>query len=103
MAVPLDAIRAIHNAFREDMKAIDTAAHESAQGLGSLDRVLKRYTFFNEVLVWHAQGEEEYVCSAPQLVKGWLRESTGYSGIPPRILKVACNPVQNVNIRRCSI
>ncbi len=32
MAVPVDAIRAIHNAFRIDMERIDSAALESAKG-----------------------------------------------------------------------
>jgi hypothetical protein len=59
MAVPLDSIRAIHNAFRKDMTAIDAAAYAAAGGHGELDLVKKRYFFFNEVLVWHANGEEK--------------------------------------------
>ena len=58
MAVPLDAIRAIHNAFRKDMAAIDAAAYKAAGGDGDLSLVKKRYVFFNEVLVFHAKGEE---------------------------------------------
>jgi len=50
MAVPLDAIRAIHNAFRKDMTAIYAAAHIAAGGHGVPDLVLERYTFFKEVL-----------------------------------------------------
>lgn len=64
MAVPLDAIRAIHNAFRKDMKVIDDEANSAARGQGSPDLIFKRYTFFNEVLVWHAIGEEESVFPA---------------------------------------
>ena len=59
--MPLDVIRAFHNAFRKDMAAMDAAAHSAARGNGSLDLVLKRYYFFNEALVWHASGEEEYI------------------------------------------
>ena len=50
MTVPLDAIRAIHNAFRKDLAAIDAAANKAAGGFGSLGLILKRHTFFNEVL-----------------------------------------------------
>jgi hypothetical protein len=75
MAVPLDAIRAIHNAFRKDMKAIDTAAHIAARGNGSLDLVLNRYIFFNEVLVWHAIGEEESVFPALEKVAPLVAEA----------------------------
>ena len=56
--VPVDAIRAFHNAFREDMKVIDAAALAAAGGSGSLDLVLQRRPFFNEALAWHASGEE---------------------------------------------
>ena len=61
MTVPMDGIRAIHNAFRKDIMKIDDAANTAAQGNGSLDFVEERYTFFNEILVWHAVGEEEFV------------------------------------------
>ncbi len=75
MAVPLDAIRAIHNAFRKDMTAIDSAAYNAARGRGSLDLVLNRYTFFNEVLVWHADGEEASVFPALEKVAPLVAEA----------------------------
>jgi hypothetical protein len=86
MAVPLDAIRAIHNAFRKDLAAIDNAAFMAAQGRGNLDRVLKRYTFFNEVLVWHADGEEEYVFTAldnvaPLVAEAYERDHRGLDSL----------------------
>jgi iron-sulfur cluster repair protein YtfE (RIC family) len=68
MPVPLDAIRAIHNAFRSEMAAMDKAANSAAHNSGNLDLVLKRYTFFNEVLVWHAVGEEKFVFPAMEKV-----------------------------------
>jgi len=95
MAVPLDAIRAMHNAFRKDMEAMDDSANGAAHGHGSLDLILKRYRLFNEVLVWHANGEEEFVFTkmeevAPLISKsyeqdhrgldplfGWLTKSVG--------------------------
>jgi hypothetical protein len=68
MPVPLDAIRAIHNAFRGDIAAMDKAANSAAHASGNLDLVLKRYNFFNEVLVWHAVGEEKFVFPAVEKV-----------------------------------
>jgi hemerythrin superfamily protein len=82
MAVPLDSIRAIHNAFRNDLKQIDAAAHSAARGQGGLDLVTKRYIFFNEVLVWHASGEEEFVFPAlenvaPLVAEAYARDHRG--------------------------
>jgi hemerythrin superfamily protein len=74
MAVPLDAIRAIHNAFRKDMSAIDTAAYSSARRGSGSDLVAKRYVFFNDVLVWHAEGEEEFVFPALESVAPLVAE-----------------------------
>jgi hemerythrin-like domain-containing protein len=58
MAEPIDAIRAIHNAFRNDLKHIDAAALNSARGKEDYAATIERFRFFNEVLVWHAHGEE---------------------------------------------
>jgi len=82
MAVPLDSIRAFHNAFRKDIEAIDAAAHSAAKGQAGLDLVLKRYAFFNEVLVYHAQGEEEFVFPAledvaPLVAEAYERDHRG--------------------------
>jgi hypothetical protein len=75
MAVPLDAIRAFHNAFRKDMAGMDTAAQSAARGPGSLDLVLKRYAFFIEMLSWHAGGEEHYVFTALEKVAPLVSEA----------------------------
>ena len=58
MTGPIDAVRAIHNAFRRDMAIIDAAALEAARGKPGLDETVERFRFFNEVLEWHAHGEE---------------------------------------------
>ena len=58
MAQPLDAIMAFHNAFRRDMAIIDAAALDSARGKPGLEATVERFRFCNEVLVWHAHGEE---------------------------------------------
>ncbi len=58
MAGPIDAITAIHNAFRKDMDGIDAAALGAARGTPGLEAALERFRFFNEILVVHAHGEE---------------------------------------------
>ena len=58
MTGPIDAVVAIHNAFRRDMTIIDTAALDAARGKGGLEATVERFRFFNEVLAWHAHGEE---------------------------------------------
>jgi hypothetical protein len=86
MAVPLDAIRAIHNAFRKDMAAIDAAAYEAASALGDLGLVIERYFFFNEVLVWHADGEEKAAFPAlenvaPLVAEAYERDHRGLDSL----------------------
>lgn len=75
MAVPLDAIRAIHNAFRKDMTVIYEAAGSAARGNDGLELVRKRYLFFNDILVWHAIGEEESVFPALEKVAPLVAEA----------------------------
>ena len=61
MAGPIDAVLAIHNAFRRDMELIDAAALESARGKPGLAATVERFRFFNEVLEWHAHGEDAVI------------------------------------------
>ena len=61
MTQPLDAIMSFHNAFRRDMATIDTAALAAARGQTGLDSTIERYRFFNEMLIWHATGEEKEI------------------------------------------
>jgi zinc finger-like protein len=68
MAGPIDAVVGIHNAFRNDITAIDEAAFAAARGEGDLSKVIERYSFFNEILVWHADGEEDAVFPAIEAV-----------------------------------
>jgi len=76
MAVPLDAIMAFHNAFRNDLKRIDAAALESARGKAGLAPTIERFRFFNEMLVWHAHGEEQAVFPGWRPWRRWLRKPT---------------------------
>jgi hypothetical protein len=75
MAVPVDAIRAIHRAFRNDMKRIDSAALDSARGKEGLAVTIERFRFFNEILVWHAKGEEAAVFPAVEHVAPLVAEA----------------------------
>jgi len=58
MVGPIDAVVAIHNAFRNDMALIDEAAFDAARGKPGLEATVERFRFCNEVLEWHAHGEE---------------------------------------------
>ncbi len=86
MTVPLDAIRAMHNAFRKDMAAMDGAAYDAARGRSDLGLLSKRHGFFNEILVWHATGEEAYVFPAvegvaPLVAEAYERDHRGLDAI----------------------
>jgi hypothetical protein len=75
MAEPVDAILAFHNAFRHDMERIDSAAFESAKGKEGLGVTIGRFRFFNEILVWHARGEEAAVFPAVEHVAPLVAEA----------------------------
>jgi hypothetical protein len=75
MPEPVDAIRAFHHAFRNDMERIDTAAFETAKGKEGLDGTIGRYRFFNEMLVWHAKGEEIAIFPAIESVAPLVAEA----------------------------
>ena len=75
MAGPIDAVVAIHNAFRADMALIDEAALGSARGKPGLDATVERFQFFNEVLEWHAHGEELAIFTALEDVAPLVAEA----------------------------
>jgi hypothetical protein len=92
MTVPLDAIRAFHNAFRKDIAAMDAAAHSAARKQNNLDLVIKRYSLFNEVLAWHAGGEEKYVFPAlekvaPLMAEAYERDHRGLDSLSESLAK----------------
>src|SRR5437870_7377976 len=79
MAGPIDAVRAIHNAFRQDIKLIDAAALDSARGKPGLEATVERFRFFNEVLEWHAHGEDSVISPllesvAPSVYEAYERD-----------------------------
>ena len=82
MTGPIDSITAIHNAFRRDMTGIDLAAFRQARGQGGQKSALERFRFFNEVLVWHARGEETGIFPlmegvAPAVSEAYERDHRG--------------------------
>jgi zinc finger-like protein len=82
MVRPLDAIMAFHNAFRKDIAGIDAAALAWARGDQDATADLGRYRLFNEVLVWHANGEEAVVFpllerEAPLLSEPYIQDHHG--------------------------
>jgi hemerythrin-like domain-containing protein len=82
MVEPVDAIRAIHNAFRNDLERIDSAALEFARGKEGLAATVERFRFFNEVLVWHAHGEELAIFPlvdnvAPLVAEAYVKDHRG--------------------------
>ena len=82
MAGPIDAVVAIHNAFRRDMAGIDAAALDAARGKPGLEATVERFRFFNEVLEWHAHGEEIAVFTAledvaPSVAEAYEKDHRG--------------------------
>ena len=82
MVEPVDGIRVFHNAFRNDMMQIDSAALEAARGKTGLDAGIERYVFHNDVLDWHAHGEELAVFPAvekvaPLVAEAYLKDHHG--------------------------
>jgi len=75
MTHPLDAITAFHNAFRHDMTMIDAAALETARGKPGFAPTVERFRFFNEILVWHANGEELAIFPALEAVVPLVAEA----------------------------
>jgi hemerythrin-like domain-containing protein len=75
MTTPIDAVMAIHNAFRRDMAIIDAAALDAARGKPGLEATIERFRFFNEVLEWHAHGEEVAIFTALEDVAPLVAEA----------------------------
>ena len=79
MTGPIDAVTALHNAFRRDIRLIDAAALDSARGKPGLEATVDRFRFFNEVLEWHAHGEDSVISPllesvAPSVYEAYERD-----------------------------
>lgn len=82
MAKPLDAVTAFHNALRGNMQSVDAAALEAARHPSEPALEAERFHFFNEVLVWHHQGEELGIFPAleqvaPSVAEAYLMDHHG--------------------------
>lgn len=82
MAQPIDAIRAFHNAFRKDIEGIDAAALDWAKGTEGRAVAIERFRFLNEILDWHAKGEEIAIFPvletvAPLVAEAYIQDHRG--------------------------
>src|SRR5215831_16233025 len=75
MTGPIHSVVAMHNALRHDIQIIDTAALEAAHGKPGLDATIERFHFFNEVLEWHAEGEDAVILPLLETVAPDVYES----------------------------
>jgi iron-sulfur cluster repair protein YtfE (RIC family) len=76
---PIDIVLAIHNAFRRDIFQIDDSVFKIARTGGDLHSVLNRLHIMNEILDYHARGEEAAVFPAvdnvaPLVAKAYLMD-----------------------------
>ena len=64
MSSPIDVVLCFHNAFRRDIAQIDSSVLEIARSGGNLSPVLNRLHSMDEILDYHARGEEAAVFPA---------------------------------------
>jgi len=77
--MPIDIVRSIHNAFRRDIRQIDASVYRVAREGGDLTPIFERLHVMNEVLDYHARGEEAAVFPAvdnltPLVSKAYLMD-----------------------------
>ncbi len=94
MTGPLDSVLAFHNAFRRDISLIDEAALQLARGETGSEPQLERFRFFNEILAWHAHGEELAVFPAlerlaPMLAEPYLTDHRGLDAAADELSRAA--------------
>ncbi len=76
---PIDVIRCFHTAFRRDISQIDEIVNRIARDSGDFTPVLDRLHIMNDLLDYHARGEEAAVFPAmdklvPQLATPYLMD-----------------------------
>jgi Hemerythrin HHE cation binding domain len=79
LSSPLEIVLCIHNAFRRDAGQIDASVFEIATNGGNLAPVLDRLHIMDEILDYHARGEEAAVFPAvdkvaPLVAKAYLMD-----------------------------
>jgi hemerythrin-like domain-containing protein len=64
LSSPIDVVLCFHNAFRKDIAQIDSSVLEIARSGGNLSPILNRLHSMDEILDYHAKGEEATVFPA---------------------------------------
>ena len=64
MSSPIDVVLCFHNAFRRDISEIDSSVLDITRSSGNLSPILDRLHSMNEILDYHARGEEAAVFPA---------------------------------------
>jgi iron-sulfur cluster repair protein YtfE (RIC family) len=64
LSSPIDVVLCFHNAFRRDIAEIDSSVLEIARNGGNLSPILGRLHAMDEILDYHARGEEAAVFPA---------------------------------------
>jgi iron-sulfur cluster repair protein YtfE (RIC family) len=64
LSSPIDVVLCFHNAFRKDIEQIDASVLEIARSGGNLSPIFNRLHSMNEILDYHARGEEAAVFPA---------------------------------------
>lgn len=75
MSGPLDIVLSLHNAFRRDIFQIDDMVYKVARSGGDLTSILDRLHIMDEILDYHARGEEEAVFPAVEKVAPLVAEA----------------------------
>ncbi|PZC46985.1 MAG: Hemerythrin HHE cation binding domain-containing protein [Chloroflexi bacterium] len=76
------------------MKSIDDAAYGAAAGDGNLAPAVEQLRFFNEILKWHADGEDELVFPAiekvaPLAAKTYVHDHHEFDAMTAGLAKIA--------------
>jgi iron-sulfur cluster repair protein YtfE (RIC family) len=64
LSSPIDVVLCFHNAFRRDIFEIDSSVLDITRSSGNLSAILDRLHSMNEILDYHARGEEAAVFPA---------------------------------------
>ena len=108
MSRPIDIIRCFHTAFRRDMSQIDTIVNRTAREGGNFAPALERLHMMNELLDYHARGEEAAVFPAmdkliPQLATPYLLDHRELDIMVDGIEKMRQNPDPLVTARATAV
>lgn len=94
---PIDVIRCFHNAFRRDISQIDDTVTGIARAGGNFTSVLDRLHTMNELLDYHARGEEAAVFPAmdkvaPQVATAYLMDHRQLDNMVNNLETIRKNP-----------